>query len=197
MEGDDLGAEQVLAGGDVGDGDRVLALVGDQVVDGPLAVAVALLGDLDPAGAGRALLGGGHVDHDGAQVGRGDDVVAGVAVVVVPLEGELVAGLDLEGLGGGGGAADVAGHGGGGDIGDGVVVGGAADVARSRVAEALVLIVDPRGENSGVGVGKLSGRCQSEHAVNLSLHGGERVWWSKSDEKNESVLKAEECEKEC
>jgi len=37
MEGNDLGTKEVVACGQVGKGDAVLAAVGDQFVDGPLS----------------------------------------------------------------------------------------------------------------------------------------------------------------
>lgn len=48
VESDDLGTEEIVAGGEVGECDAVLAAVGNQVVDGPFAVGVTLLGELDP-----------------------------------------------------------------------------------------------------------------------------------------------------
>ena len=92
VQGDDLGAQQVGAGGDVWDGDTVLAGGGAEALDGPLAVAEAVFGELDPAVAGGAGGGGSDVDEDGAVVRGVDDLVAGGAGFVVPFEGELVRG---------------------------------------------------------------------------------------------------------
>lgn len=164
VQGDDLRTEQVLAGRDIGNGDRVLAPVGDQVCNRPFAVRVALLSDLDPAVASCSLLGGSHVDHHGTHVGGSDDVVGVRASVVVPLEGNLVAGLDGEGLSNGVLAVDVASHVGRGDIGDGAVVGGRTNVSVSGVSRTLVHVVDPDGVDSRVGADELSCCCQSEQS---------------------------------
>ncbi len=171
VQADELRAEQVFASGDVGDGDGVLAVVRDEGLDGPGAISVAILGDLDPAVARGALLSGCHVDHDGALVGQIDDVVAGVAAVVVPLEGELVATSGLDVLGGGLVTVDVAGHVGGGHVGDGGVAGGSANVAVLAVAQALVFVVDPGGHDGGVGGDEFSARCQSEKSEGLHVEG--------------------------
>jgi hypothetical protein len=164
VQGDDLRTEQVLAGGDVGNSDRMLAPVGDQVINSPFAVRVALLGDLDPAAASSALLGGSDVGQDGTPVGVSDDVVRGRTGVVVPLEGDLVTSLDGQGLGDRVLAVDVAGQVGGGDIGDRAVVGGSANVSASGVSRALVHVVDPDGVDGGVGVDEFSCCCQSEQS---------------------------------
>lgn len=171
VQADELRTEQVFASGDVGDGHGVLALVLDEGLDGPGAISVAVLGDLDPAVASRAGLGGRHVDHDGALVGEVDDVVAGVAAVVVPLEGELVAASGLDVLGGCGGAADVAGHVLGSHVGDGGVAGGRTNVAVLAVAQALILVIDPGGHDGGVGGDESSARCQSEESESLHFEG--------------------------
>lgn len=169
MESDDLRAEEVLAGCNVGNGDGVLAPVLDQGVNGPGAIGVAILGNLDPTVASSALLSRGHVDHDGTFVGGSDDVVRIAAGVVVPLEGDLVTGLDLKGLSGSL-VVNVAGHVLGGDIGDGAVAGGRTDVAALAVTFTLVDIVDPDGVDGGVGADELSSRCQSEHTKGRGLH---------------------------
>ena len=47
MEGDELAAQEVLAGGDAGgDGDGLLALVGDEAVDAPGGAVEGVFGDL-------------------------------------------------------------------------------------------------------------------------------------------------------
>ena len=74
-------------------------------------------------------------------------------------EAYLVTGLDLEGLGSGG-VVNVAGHVLAGDIDEGGVVGRGTDVARCRVAETLVNIIDPGGLDRGMGGSKL--RCGSK-----------------------------------
>lgn len=171
VQGNDLRAEQVFARGDVGDGHGVLALVLDEGLDGPGAIGVTVLGDLDPAAATGASFGGSHVDEHGALVGQVDDVVAGVAAVVVPLEGELVAASGLDVLGGCGVAADVAGQVLGGHVGDGRVAGGGTNVAVVAVAQALVFVVDPGGHDGGVGGDESGARCQSEKSESLHFEG--------------------------
>lgn len=71
MESNELGAEEVLAGSEVGDGDAVLALVGNQGVNRPRLGGgiIPVLGELDPDVAGTVGLGGGDVGQDGALVG--------------------------------------------------------------------------------------------------------------------------------
>jgi hypothetical protein len=71
VEGNDLGAEEVLAGSEVGDGDAVLALVGNQSVNRPLSSGgrVSILSELDPDFASTVGLCGRNVSEDGALVG--------------------------------------------------------------------------------------------------------------------------------
>lgn len=169
MQGDDLRTEEVVTGRHVGDSHRVLALVGDESVDGPCTVVVSVLIDLDPVLARRAGLRGGHVDEDRALVGVGDDVVRGIAGVVVPLEGDLVTSGDFEGLRSGLVAVNVTGEVSRSHVGDGAVAGGCADVAISGVAEALVFVIDPDSEDGGVGSDEFGARCQSEDAGELHV----------------------------
>lgn len=114
MEGDELGAEQVPAGGKVGDGDVVLALSSNELVNTPVGGSASVLPKLDPDIA-RTIAGSrGNVDKDGALVGlleslaivhpesigrmkethAGNDIVAGGPGVVMPLESELVTRLN-------------------------------------------------------------------------------------------------------
>ena len=67
VKSNDLGSEKILAGCEVGKSDTVLALVGDQAVNSPLAI-VTILGKLDPDIAGAVGLGWGDVDKDRALV---------------------------------------------------------------------------------------------------------------------------------
>jgi hypothetical protein len=71
VESNDLGAEEVLAGSEIGDGDAVLALVGNQSVNRPLLSGsiISVLGELDPNVTGTVGLGGGDVGQDGTLVG--------------------------------------------------------------------------------------------------------------------------------
>lgn len=69
VEGDELRAEEVLAGGKVGDVDVVLALGGNELVDTPVGGASTVFPELDPDGAGAVAGGRSHVDHDWALVG--------------------------------------------------------------------------------------------------------------------------------
>lgn len=57
-------AEEVVASGDLGDGNAVLAMAGDELVNCPLTVAVAFGEDLGPVVARSR----GHPDLDGALV---------------------------------------------------------------------------------------------------------------------------------
>ena len=100
MEGDDLVAEDVLAGSDVlGDSDGPGVAVGDQVIGGPAvgsSVVEALLIDLEEGevtgGGGGAVVAGalGEVVEDGAVVRLGPGV---------PLELDLATSSDLGDLG--------------------------------------------------------------------------------------------------
>ena len=123
MERNDLGADQVLAGGEVGQRDAVLALVGDEVLNSPLAVGKTISGELGPDGTLTVRLSRGNVDHDGALVRGSDGLISvtrdGGRVVVVPLEGDLGVTGNLKGIGSLG--TTVAGHELGGDIQDRVV----------------------------------------------------------------------------
>ena len=173
VQADDLGADQVLAVGEVGQSDGDEALVLDEGVDAPDAAVEALLPDLGPDGTLAVALGGRDVDHDGALVGRGDGLVAvarrGHGVVVVPLEADLRAGRDLDELVFGGAA--VADHGRGGDIVDGVVgVGGGLN----GEVLALVLAVDDDGLEGGVAGDELG---RGERESNGGLH-GDGAWFS-------------------
>lgn len=69
VEGDDLGAYEILARGEIGKREGDLALVADEVVDAPLAVGKAVLVQLDPDSARAVRRGGSDVHHDGALVG--------------------------------------------------------------------------------------------------------------------------------
>ena len=163
VKGVDLRAQDVLAGGEVGQSQVVLtglAGVGtsDELVDGPLAVAVAVLPDLGPRQRRASL---GSVNHDGTLVRRGDDVVRGRVAVVVPLESDLVTALDSDGLGSLD-TGDVAAHGGRGDVGDGVVVGRRVDVSTLLVTDTSILSVDEDVPDGGVGRGELTGSRNSE-----------------------------------
>lgn len=173
MEGDDLGTEEVLARSEVGQGNAVLATVGDEVVNSPLAVCVALLSELDPhitrtVGGSRS-----NVGKDGTVVGLGDDVVRRAGVVVVPLKGDLVTTLDLDRLSRSR-VVDVASHGLGGNISDGVVVGRRADVATGGVSKTLGDIVDEDVKHSGVGRSH-GGSSQSENSGSLHCDDLEKV----------------------
>ena len=168
VEGVDLGTEDIVAGGEVGESQVVLtglAGVGtsEELVNSPLAVAVAILPDLGPR-KGRASLA--SVDHDGTLVGGGDDVVRGLVVVVVPLESDLVTTLDGDGLGSLD-TSDVAGHGGGSDVGDGVVVRGRVDVTTLGVANTGILAVDEDVPDGGVSRGELASSRNSENLREL------------------------------
>lgn len=70
MEGDDLGADEVVAGLQVGKGDIDDALVLVELVDGPYSAGQTVLLKLDPAalalGSSR-----GDPDDDGTVVGLG------------------------------------------------------------------------------------------------------------------------------
>jgi hypothetical protein len=65
---DDLGAEKVVACGEVGEGDVDDALVGVELVDGPFGTSQTLLEDLDPATLALGG-GGGDINQDRATVG--------------------------------------------------------------------------------------------------------------------------------
>ena len=94
VESDDFGAEQIIAGGDVGgDLDLHLAAAVVEILDAPEVVIAGtargvlgpcVLEDLEPA---RGTVGGGgvgdlgHVHHDGAVVGTADGLGGAGAVV--------------------------------------------------------------------------------------------------------------------
>ncbi len=152
MQGDHLGAEEVLAVGDAGrDVDVVEAAVGDDGAGAPLAVVVAVLLDLEPSTA-DAGIGGGIADL--LEVGKGRALVAGVHDIVGARgEGVPPDGLD-RGAGGHGDdilgwgrrvRAAVAGKVVGGDIGDGPVVGRRPDALGDGVCDATGLKLDEDG----------------------------------------------------
>lgn len=68
MEGDELGAKQVPASGEVGDGDVVPALGGNELVDTPIGGGASILPELDPDRPGGAV-GRSNVDKDGTLMG--------------------------------------------------------------------------------------------------------------------------------
>jgi hypothetical protein len=171
VESNHLGADQVLTSGEAGKSDAVLALVGDEVLNSPLAVGKTISRDLGPDGTLTVGLGRGNVDHDGALVRGSDGLISitrdGSRVVVVPLEGDLRVTGNLKGIG----SLDttVAGHEVGADIQDRVVaVGRSAD---SEVVTLVLAINDERLEG-GVGGSQL-GSSQSESVRVLHFDG----WW--------------------
>jgi hypothetical protein len=69
VEGNDLGTDEVVAVGEVREGDSDLTLVRDELLNGPFAVGQTLFEDLGPDGTftlGRGLC---DVDHDWTLVG--------------------------------------------------------------------------------------------------------------------------------
>ena len=172
VEGNDLGAEVVVARGKVGDGNVDETLVVVELVDGPGGAGKTLLLDLDPDLTLTLGLSRGHVDHDGALVGGSNGLVLvarGItgAVVVVPLDLDLGASGNLDEVGGL--SSTVADHGLGGDIEDGVVgVGRGLDT----LVLASILAVNDEGLESGVAVGEL-GSGESESNSGLHFDG----WW--------------------
>jgi hypothetical protein len=91
----DLGAEEVVAGGEgFWELNRVLSTVGYELLDSPLSVGESLMSDLGPDGS--VAVGGsfGNVDKNWALVGKINNVI--VSVVVVPFEINLVTGLDVD-----------------------------------------------------------------------------------------------------
>ena len=172
VQGNHLGAEKVLAGGDArGDGDGVLALAVDDLLGTPDAVVEAVLLDLEPAVA-DARVGRGIADL--LQVGDARALVGAVHNVVgrrarraehVPPDGvDGRACLHRDDLGGRcgrvGGA--VARQRVGGDILDGAIVRGDADA----LALAVVDAADLERLEDGVGAGSANQRERSE-----DLHG--------------------------
>jgi hypothetical protein len=183
VQGEDLGAEDVLAGSKAsGDLCRVnlcsshesrgvdmayLHLMlsldasvrsGKKPVNRVLSTGNRLvLPDLRPAPRGASLAG---IHHDRALVRRRNDVVARTVGVVVPLEGQLIAGVGADGLGSFG-ARDIALDVLGGHVEHGVVVGGRVDVAAGFVADALVFAVDEDVPDGGVG-GSCAGEGEGE-----------------------------------
>src|SRR3569833_1072006 len=110
VQGEDLDAQQVLAGGDaLGEVEVGPAVVGHHAVDAPLLVArvEAVLGDLEPLQAvergGGGVVDLGQVGHDGPHVRVGDWVVLvagelGAADDVLPVGADLVAGRHVDDL---------------------------------------------------------------------------------------------------
>lgn len=143
VQGDDLRADVVLALSDIRKGDGDLALVGDELIDSPLAARETLLEDLGPDSALTLGVSLSHVDHDRALVGGGNGLVLvpslGLGVVVVPLEGDL--GTSLHGDEVSGGLSTVADHERRGHILDGVVA-----VAWGLDSEVLTLVLSANDE---------------------------------------------------
>ena len=137
VETDHLGADEVVTSLKVGKGDLDETLVGNEVVNTPLATGKTVLPDLGPDSALTVGVGLGDVDHDGTLV-RGSNglvtVTSGNGVVVVPLHADLGASSNLDLVSGS--LATVADHGSGGDIEDGVVA-----VGRSLDGEVLTLVL--------------------------------------------------------
>lgn len=156
VKGDDFGADDVVSGLEVGQINGDGTLVGNEVVNSPLAVGETLLKDLGPDGTLTVGFSGGDIDHDGTLVGlrhggqfmnifdifdvtygsNGFIIITGnrCGVVVMPLEGEGRAGSNLDLVGGG--LSVVADHGSGGHISDWVVA-----VGRSLDSEMLTLVL--------------------------------------------------------
>ena len=170
VEGDDLRADEVVTSLKAGEGDSDGTLIGDEVVNTPLAAAQALLVDLDPDIAFAIGLGRGDVDHDGPLVGSSNGLVTvtlACGVVVVPLHGKLGTGSDLNGIGSLGAA--VADHGGRGHILDRVVaIGGGAD----GLVLALILSVNDETLEGSVGSGELASSDSEEDG---GLHFDDRI----------------------
>lgn len=138
VEGEELRAEQVLAGLQGGDLEPVATAGSDQTVNSPVAGGNSVLPELNPDGTSTVGGSRGSVDGNTTLVGRGDNVVRSVGRVVVPLEGDGVSGVDgvpLRGLG----VVDVADHGGTGQVLNGVVVGGATVVSEGVGGTTLLL----------------------------------------------------------
>jgi hypothetical protein len=174
MESNDLGTDEVVAIREVGELDRDLALVGDELFNSPFTARKTLLEDLGPDSSLALGIGLCDVHHDGSLVGSSDGplkvvstlsssfagmehILVGVTrggggVVVVPLEGDIGASSDLHIVGSG--LATVANHGWGGDIEDRVVA-----IGRSLDSEvlALVLTTDDERLEGGVAGNELSG----------------------------------------
>ena len=170
MEGNHLGTEKILAGGDaLGDADGVATLAVDDLLGTPDAVAEAVFLNLEPAAA-DARIRGGIVDL--LQVGKGrarvaavHDIVGGAAgggKHVAPDSSDVLAGLDGDDLGGGRGRVGVAvaSNRVGGDVFNGAVVGRNTHT----VADALVNTTDLEGAEDGVGAG---GAGQNDRSENL------------------------------
>ena len=142
MQANDLGADEVVAWGEVGQSDLDEALVGNEVLDSPLSAGQTVLVDLGPDSAYTVGVGLCNVDHDGALV-RGRDRVITVAgrggVVVVPLHTDLGASRNRDLVGGG--LSAVANHGSRGDIEDGVVA-----VGRSLDGKVLAHVLSANDE---------------------------------------------------
>ncbi|GKT62911.1 uncharacterized protein LOC107566375 [Colletotrichum tofieldiae] len=154
--GNDLLADEVLAGlqgrGNL-DGLGHTS-VGNESLNSPLAVLVALLANLGPDSASGGLAVGGDVGDDGTLVGKVDDVVA--RGVVVPLNGDLVTSGNRDEVRHSLGTVDVADDVGALEVLDRGVGRGAADVLLGAIAVdgttvASALAVDVEVEDESVG----------------------------------------------
>ena len=76
VESNDLRADQVVTSSEVGKGDGDLTLVGDEVLNSPLAVGETVLVELGPDGTLTVGVSRGNVDHDGTLVRGGDRLVS-------------------------------------------------------------------------------------------------------------------------
>lgn len=75
METDHLGANEVFASSQFGKSDRDLTLVGNELVNAPLAVGKTVLVELGPDSTLTVGVGRGNVNHDGTLVRRSDGLV--------------------------------------------------------------------------------------------------------------------------
>lgn len=166
VQANDFSTEEIVSSGNVGDGDGVLALVGEQPVDSPLASTVSVRGDLQPNIASTVGASRCDVDHDWTLVRRRNDII--LAAVVIPFESELVTRLDVHSPRDDT-VVDIAGNRAGLEILERIVRGRGTNVLVSTVS--LINAVNPDGPHTGV-----SQRCSSEgekSGRSCELHGGD------------------------
>lgn len=184
MQGDGLGTQEVVAGGEVlGDRDIHLATASVEVLGSPVVVTArgtpgrpGVLEDLEPGGVstfGRGgVVDGGHVDKDRTVVGTSNGLVGAAAVVglLVHLDGHSAARGDIT-LGGDWGGSRVASHVLGGDVLDGGVAQGNTSTGRvvvrpidlcATLVEAPRLLVLEQAFQDGEIIPKAVGRLRGQ-----------------------------------
>lgn len=148
VESNDLLPDQILAGGKVGgNSESVLAVVGNDLVNSPLAVRKSILSNLGPNATNSVARGErSNVCNDGARVRTVDNVI--VAGVVEPLKVDLGASRGLDERRSGLATVGTANKIGAGKVLDGAVVRRGADVDISAIS--LVDAINMNAKHNGM-----------------------------------------------